>query len=428
MTAAGVWTYTLDNANSTVSALAASATTTDSFAVTAEDGTSQTVTVTITGANDAPVTVADTVTISEDDSAVVISVLDNDTDPENTTLTIAAKTDGSNGTVKDNGDGTVSYTPIANFNGTDTFQYRATDGTDQSELTTVTVTVTAVNDDPTGLLTITGEAKTGSTLTAVGSGIVDNDVVGDITYSWTGTKTGGEVRTSTGETLTLNDDDIGYVYTVVASYTDGGNTAESVAGATPTDEVANIPRPIILTAETIKASEAPDGAWALYPDEDIIKITVNLDMARMPVGLDDAVMGGTIYLDLDWDKIEPIEYNDDSTDAYVIESTSIVTIDVDQTPINPNFINNVVADKQNGVLNEIGFASMDVTLDPELTLVDDVVTDAKGQADFPSSANIGAFYINPVDDVVSFTLTYSANIDTYATDQVEQSTYTIDIL
>jgi len=63
--------------------------------------------------------VADAVTISESDNATtstVISVLSNDSDDEGTTLTVASKTDGSNGTVTDNGDGTVSYTPNANFN------------------------------------------------------------------------------------------------------------------------------------------------------------------------------------------------------------------------------------------------------------------------------------------------------------------------
>ena len=54
MTAAGVWTYTLDNANAAVDALAVGGTLNDAFTVTAVDGTSQLVSITITGANDAP--------------------------------------------------------------------------------------------------------------------------------------------------------------------------------------------------------------------------------------------------------------------------------------------------------------------------------------------------------------------------------------
>ena len=55
MTAAGVWTYTLNNANSAVQALNVGDTLTDSFTVTTVDGTAQVVTVTINGSNDAAI-------------------------------------------------------------------------------------------------------------------------------------------------------------------------------------------------------------------------------------------------------------------------------------------------------------------------------------------------------------------------------------
>ena len=55
MTAAGVWTYTLDNANCTVQALNSCDTLCDSFTVTTIDGTAQVVKITIQGANDAAV-------------------------------------------------------------------------------------------------------------------------------------------------------------------------------------------------------------------------------------------------------------------------------------------------------------------------------------------------------------------------------------
>ena len=42
----------------------------------------------------------------------------------------------------------VHYTPNADFNGTDTFRYQATDGMDNSALALVTITVTAMNDLP----------------------------------------------------------------------------------------------------------------------------------------------------------------------------------------------------------------------------------------------------------------------------------------
>src|SRR5690606_10464377 len=53
--ASGNWTYTLDNTNAAVQGLAAGDTLADSFTVTTADGTTQLVTVTINGTNDAPV-------------------------------------------------------------------------------------------------------------------------------------------------------------------------------------------------------------------------------------------------------------------------------------------------------------------------------------------------------------------------------------
>ena len=52
MTAGGVWTYTLNNANATVQALKTGQTLTDTFTVRTLDGTTQVVTVTINGSND----------------------------------------------------------------------------------------------------------------------------------------------------------------------------------------------------------------------------------------------------------------------------------------------------------------------------------------------------------------------------------------
>ena len=55
LTAAGVWTYTLDNSNPAVQALNVGQTLTDTFTATTVDGTAQLVTITINGANDAAV-------------------------------------------------------------------------------------------------------------------------------------------------------------------------------------------------------------------------------------------------------------------------------------------------------------------------------------------------------------------------------------
>ena len=61
------------------------------------------------------------------DTPVVIPVLDNDTIPGGTTVTVTAVTDPPNGTAVINPDGTVTYTPDTGFAGTDTFTYTICD-------------------------------------------------------------------------------------------------------------------------------------------------------------------------------------------------------------------------------------------------------------------------------------------------------------
>ncbi len=125
---------------------------TDSFTYVANDGTADsntaTVTITVNGVNDAPVAVDDTVTTAED-TAVTGNVLANDSDPDGpAALTAALGTGPSNGALSLATDGSFTYTPNANFNGPDSFTYVANDGLLDSNVATVTITVTPVNDAP----------------------------------------------------------------------------------------------------------------------------------------------------------------------------------------------------------------------------------------------------------------------------------------
>ncbi len=74
------------------------------------------------------------------DTAVVVDVLGNDTDPNGDTLTVQSVTQGSNGSVVNNGTD-VTFTPNASWSGSDTFTYTASDGNGGTDTATVTVTV-----------------------------------------------------------------------------------------------------------------------------------------------------------------------------------------------------------------------------------------------------------------------------------------------
>ncbi len=126
----------------------------DSFTFTVSDGSltsdPATIAITVTAVNDAPVAVLDSYTTNEDTLLTVPSpgILGNDDDVDDDPLTIEVVDDVTDGTLVVNDNGSFTYTPDANFNGTDSFTYYINDGTVDSNTVTVTITVNAFNDRP----------------------------------------------------------------------------------------------------------------------------------------------------------------------------------------------------------------------------------------------------------------------------------------
>jgi VCBS repeat-containing protein len=126
----------------------------DTFTYRANDGTDDsnlaTVTITVNPVNDAPVAADDAYPCNEDDGLIAFApgVLANDSDVEGDPLTAVLVDDVANGVLVFNANGSFTYTPNADWNGTDTFTYRANDGTANSNLATVTIIVSPLNDAP----------------------------------------------------------------------------------------------------------------------------------------------------------------------------------------------------------------------------------------------------------------------------------------
>jgi VCBS repeat-containing protein len=110
-----------------------------------------TVTITVNAVNDAPTASGEAYSVDEDNTLTVNAasgLLGNDSDVEADALAAVLVSGPSNGSLTLNTDGSFSYTPDANFNGSDSFTYEVSDSLLTSSTATVTITVNPVNDAP----------------------------------------------------------------------------------------------------------------------------------------------------------------------------------------------------------------------------------------------------------------------------------------
>jgi VCBS repeat-containing protein len=153
-----------------------------------------------------PIANPDLYTTSEDTPLVVSvpGVLSNDTGPNPGALTAALVAQADHGTVVLNANGSFTYTPTPNFHGTDTFTYKATDGTLESTPGTATINVLSVNDAPDA----TNDAATTPTGKPVTVPVLGNDSDPDadplLVASFTAPAHGRVTRSGTGLRYTPN--------------------------------------------------------------------------------------------------------------------------------------------------------------------------------------------------------------------------------
>ncbi len=158
----------------------------DSFTYKANDGTDDsniaTVSINVTPVNYAPVAVNDAYSTDEDSDLTVatLGVLGNDTDANSDTLFAVEVAGPSNGSLTLNSDGSFTYSPDSNFNGGDSFTYKANDAMLESNIATVSLTVNSINDAP-AAEDNSYSVDMNSTLNVPADGVLgnDEDVEGD---------------------------------------------------------------------------------------------------------------------------------------------------------------------------------------------------------------------------------------------------------
>ena len=306
---------------------------TDSFTYTVSDGTGATdiatVTVTVTPVNDDPNATPESLTVAEDGSGVVYPAFDG-TDVDGDPVSISGYSQGSHGSVDTDEEGGLVYTPDADFNGTDSFTYKVSDGQGGTDTQTVSVTVTPVNDDP---------VATPESLTVAedGSGVVypafaGADVDGDpVSISGFTQGTHGSVDT---------DEEGGLVYTPDADFNGTDSFTYTVSdgqGGTDTQTVTVTVTAVnddpVATPESLTVAE--DGSGVVYPafagtDVDGAPVSISGFTQGTHGSVDTDEEGGLVYTpDADFNGIDSFTYTVSDGQG----GTDTQTVSVTVTPV-----------------------------------------------------------------------------------------------
>lgn len=356
---------------------------TPSFTYTISDGHGGTATATVNGTvtpvQDPPVAQNDSFTTAED-QPVTISVLANDSDPDGDALTIT-RINSTNiaiggsvavtgGSVRLNSDGTLTFTPTANFNGTPSFTYTVSDGNGGTATATVAGTVTPVNDAPVAVNdSFTTPEDTAVTFDVRGN---DSDVDGDaltvtaingaaITAGGSVTITGGSVRLNADGTLTFTPA-LNYngspTFTYTVSDGNGGSASATVSGTVTPVNDAPVAAVDTFTTPEDTAVTLDVRANDSDADGDSLSVTA-IDGTSIAIGGSVAVTGGSVRLNADGTLTftPALNYNGSPSFTYTVSDgnggTATAAVNGTVTPVNdaPISSDTTVSVDEDGVLS-----------------------------------------------------------------------------
>jgi hypothetical protein len=124
-----------------------------------------------------------------------------------------------------------------------------------------TAAVSNVNDAPTGGVGIdNGTPVLGDTLKA-SNNLADNDGVGTVNYQWQ--RNGANIAGATGASYTTTQSDVGAVISVLASYTDGEGTFESISSSS----TGAVTTPVVPTSDNVGGGGTNDGGGSAMGDD-----------------------------------------------------------------------------------------------------------------------------------------------------------------
>jgi formylglycine-generating enzyme required for sulfatase activity len=220
--------------------------------------------------NNAPVANNQSVTTSED-TAKAITLTGSDA--EGNALTFVIVTNPAHGTLSGSG-ANRTYTPAANYNGSESFTFKVNDGTLDSNIATVSITVTAVNDAPVIVSGPTATPNPPSVGQTVTFALAASDVDGDaLSYAWNF----GDGAVSSGASpvhayaavgsyaavVTVADGKGGTVAgSVIVTVVDGNPPEVSVTMVVLKGVASDAEGAVTVTVNGATATIAGDGSWS----------------------------------------------------------------------------------------------------------------------------------------------------------------------
>jgi hypothetical protein len=211
-------------------------------------------------ANRAPVATGISISVTED-TAKTGSL--SATDPDGNRLTFSIATRPSLGSVALTAStGAFTYTPNANANGSDSFTFRASDGSLTSNAATVSVTISAVNDPPIA----NADSTTTTTNQSVTLSVLTNDTDADgNTLSLASAIRGAHGSTSLSGTAVKYTPDQGFTGTDTFSYTvTDGRGGSDTATVTVNVSSAGVPSQSVVTALNIGGAGYTGAGGTVY--------------------------------------------------------------------------------------------------------------------------------------------------------------------
>jgi large repetitive protein len=422
-----------------------------SYSVCDQQGACNTATLTLTvqSVNDVPSVLNDAFTVQEDQS-LTANVSLNDSDIESSALIYSVIQNTAVGNLSLQPTGAFTYAPPANFNGVQTFVYRACDAANACVNATVTITVVSVNDAP-----VVQSEQTGMLMNTTLNDNVslnDNDADGEaLVYTFTSPSTGVFAGQSSGAfSFTPAANQLG---TVLIPY-QACDASNACANGTLTISISLVNSGPVVSDDSFVMNEDASftGSYA-ENDEDADGHTIAYTLLTSPeVGQFDFSSNGTFTYTPPANYFGTITFTVNGCDLFNACDQSQVTIEVisvNDAPTASNRVLNLLEDETDSInlatgVNDADDESLDYTLlTPAVhgtaTLTESGVLVYTPDVNFfgdetliyevcdPHGACVNAELIISVQFINDFPVAYDDAVTTYANHSVSGNLFTNDV-